>query len=1154
MSTVPSISKILSVAAGEVRTSRRQVRFWTIVFLLSLFSLAGYGLSCSFLAYAATTSPSYGTGIPQYLLGNIDPSFFLMFQMAALFLLFDTSHQQKRDRIAEVLDSKPISNFEYLAGRVLGIAALLWIVAVLNILAMQVFGWVATTTNIAVGDTLQLHSVLNLIFLDAPTTLLFWCSVVVLLASALRMRVVVAAVGVGLMFAWFTLVLESPYSLQAIVSPSSNDSLFVSELLPELASPSVLAIRAGTVLAALALLAIATVILPRRDGHGQMNSVISTTAGGLGAVLATLGSWSHVAHVNGADQWAEAHQNFEWNATTDLTSITGMVQMERSRLAIDLILNVECQESKSNELVFSFNPAMNIQTLEMNGNAVQFSFQNGLLVIENPSAPAEPRAHTLHIVAHGVPDQRFAYLNSAFDYLSVPKVPRQAIALFGSHASIYDSRYVALMPATHWYPVPGPIQQGYSSLQHGLDYFDVDLTVALENDDWQLVGPTASIQLSEPANAYRVTSEQPIHEIGLFASNFESASIDIEGTRFFVYLHKRHASNLRLVEEIEVTVRERAGTWLSKFSEHGLTIPNRSVSFVEVPRRLRMVGGGWRMDSKQTLPGLVLLNERGFPNARLDLVRKRQSDSETSLSLGLFEWLVHYSQQGIGPDDVLSDLAAKLLTDSTSATGQYAQPLETILQFLTTFVGRDDLDEFSNSFFNAYSTIHFADTTAISLFEGVTGIEDGVSNSQVPSSMPTLRRVRQRYSTRTSIWNDLEIVGFPNLPTGHGHKRDLEFSLFKCREIARALFSINGEDLVLNWLADVLHQKQGGNFTYVDLIRIAEQHEVVIDPFLTHWLSSASLPGFAASPYTTFRIQDDERGNPQFQTSVAVRNTSNVAGSVRLQYPTEETWNWIHPYVESSKAVRIEGNSTKQINLLTAYEIRSVYLNPGLSLNRDVLGLIRDPSSPNELTNREPASYETIGSWSPPFEEGIIVDDLDPGFVVQQKAPRTTRPSRVGPRAWFRMPRLDVEMDHGLPVRGRWMFEWHPPRGMWTRVSEPRAYGEYRRTAALFWSRGHNPQAAFVTEIPESTRWRLDYHAPQSLSDSWYRGLKYELVVTSDTESWNVELDAHNWNIGWNVVDEFDLNEGAARVDLVGVSQHSLLIADAVRWTKITGQ
>ncbi|MYC25128.1 MAG: hypothetical protein F4X56_04320 [Gammaproteobacteria bacterium] len=87
-----SAINIFNVAKAEVRTARRRARFWTIVFFLSLFSIVGYLISCSFLGYAALTSPSFGTGVPKYLFGNIDPTFFLFFQFAVLFLAFDAGH------------------------------------------------------------------------------------------------------------------------------------------------------------------------------------------------------------------------------------------------------------------------------------------------------------------------------------------------------------------------------------------------------------------------------------------------------------------------------------------------------------------------------------------------------------------------------------------------------------------------------------------------------------------------------------------------------------------------------------------------------------------------------------------------------------------------------------------------------------------------------------------------------------------------------------------------------------------------------------------------------------------------------------------------------------------------------------------------------
>ena len=104
------------------------------------------------------------------------------FQFAVLFLAFDTGHVHNRDRIIEVLDSKSITNFEYLAGRVFGIAGLLWLVAATNICVMQLLGLISITTNIGIADTIEWYSLINLLVIDGPATLLAWCSIVVFLS------------------------------------------------------------------------------------------------------------------------------------------------------------------------------------------------------------------------------------------------------------------------------------------------------------------------------------------------------------------------------------------------------------------------------------------------------------------------------------------------------------------------------------------------------------------------------------------------------------------------------------------------------------------------------------------------------------------------------------------------------------------------------------------------------------------------------------------------------------------------------------------------------------------------------------------------------------------------------------------------------------
>lgn len=1148
-----STTNIFNVAVSEVRTARRQFRFWTILFFLSLFSIVGYLIACAFLGYSAVTSPSMGTGVPKYLFGNIDPTFFLMFQMAALFLVFDIGHQHRQNRIIEVLESKPVTNFEHLAGRVLGIAGVLWLVAALNILVMQLIGWISTITNIGIADTIEWYSVFNLLALDGPVTLLIWCCFVVFLSSVLQIRLLVAMVGLASMFGWFFLVLNSPYSLLAIVSPSSNDTLFVSDLLPQLPSWPVMAIRITTILGALCLVVFSALLWRRQDSGGQLAKFLALgMCVSVGSLLAVWGSSSVLFQNNASKEWKEIHENTENAVHIDITSISGNVTIDPNRnLNIDLSMKFKTDTESADTFTFTFNPSMGIHGIQLNGSSPNFTFENGLLTVAVPNPLDMDGTNTMNITASGIPNERFAYFDNAYDYLNSPGVSKHAIGLLGTRGSVFNHRYVALMPGVYWYPVPGPVKGDYVSSQIGLDYFDLDLKVELTTDDWQLVGTEAIALASEGKNQYRVNPVNSLHEIGLFASEFESASIVVDGITFKMYLHKIHARNLSLLDEFSEAMKTVARHRFQRFSDHGLTLPYQTVSFVEVPRQLRTIGGSWRMDSLQTLPGVVLLKEHGYPTARLDLALGRLSTREQdkdAIEQAPLLLLSDYFRYGIATDNPWSGLPTRMWTHKTSAKGEYANILDQIILFLLS-----SLSQREHEFFSVYSTIHFADMTALSFFEGVVGFEYGLENDRVPSTIGTTRRLRSTHLERTSVWNDLETSNLADLPTSLGHQRDFELIMLKCKQIAIALLSINGEDKVFAWLESILASNTGQNYSYQELISRATEHGVIVDPFLTDWLSSSSLPGYAASNYTTFRISDGENDDPRYQTSVSIRNVTSVDGFVRLQFPTEESWDWSYPYLTESQGVRIDAGTTKQINLLTPYEIRSVYLDPGLSLHREPIRLTESLDSLEAPQAEELLQFEQASTWKPIKDLGIIVDDLDSGFSVEQQNISTNRPSRVGPVGWLRMPQLDVEWDNGLPfMRRGYMFEYRAPTGTWSRHAEHDAYGEFRKTIASTYVRNTRPKkATFAANVPESGLWNLDYHLPFVLDRDGQRGLKYNLIVSYGSSSSNVDLDVYNRNVGWVEVGEFDLDEGEIQVEIIGTSQRGILWADAIRWTKV---
>lgn len=1129
--------------AAELRTSRKLARFWTAVFAVSIVSLFGYLLSCLILGYTAPYSPSLGASTPLYLLGGIDPTFFLTFQLAALLLLFDASHRQERNRIDEVLDSKPVTNFEYLAGRVLGISLLLWIVVALNILAMECVGLVSTAVGFPYAEPIQVHSILNLLLLDAPATLLFWSSLVVFLSVALRIRILTVVVAVAAMFMWFFIVLNIPYSLLSVVSASSNDSLFVSDLVPGLPHWQTMVVRLSTLIGATALVAAGALAMRRKDGASpRMVAAMMSVAVALCAVTYTLSFLDNNRQISTSKEWQEAHGSLAWSGSIDVESIGGSVQVDPGRrLEIDLELTLSVDEAAATQLVFTLNPGMTISNVQIDGHSMNHTFDNGLLQITVPNRLELDSLHTLRVVAHGIPDPRFAYFDSAVDYLTNPDVPTRSVRLFGKDGSIFESNFVALMPGAFWYPVAGPVQGHYPGTQSQSDFFLVDLSVEVASKHLQLVATGAST-LSD--GVYRVVSSDPVPEIGLFAADYKKATIEVGDMLFSMYLHKRHTKNLELLEGMVETLESEAEAWLQPFADHGLTPRHTEIALIEVPNRLRTVGGGWRMDTLSALPGVVLMKEQGFPRTHFNLVLEFEGRNieDEELAAMRVELLSQYFAMGLGTDNLWSTVAEQIWSHATAASGQHAVALDQIVLSLLA-----SQTETPSGFFSSYSTFHVANTTAVSPYTLMYGSDP---EGWTPSEFE-VREEEISYGVRPSVWRHMEENGLSSLPSSHGVQRDLELVLLKTASIADGLLAANDWDRIAIWLSDFRERYSGQTYTYDDLIDSAKEHSISFHPFLTDWLQTTRLPGFVTSPVTVMRISDDEQGNPRYQNSITVRNVGSAPGFVQVQHGNPQTGDPRFFEERTTSGVYIDPNSAKTVTVTATSGMESLRILPYLSLNHLPFSVLSEFVSVQEQPNAEPAPFEQQSNWVPQVE-GIVVDDLDPGFTVFQPVPNVRPTTNVGPFDWFREHQLEIELQDGIPTLG-WGQYSSATDDLWNRRPDsPQAYGKFRRTTTSIWARDPKSihTARFEVDIPETALWQLEYHMPAI----WYRpqdAPDYQLVVHNSSDTWDVEFAGETQKIGWNVLGEFNLQAGNTKVDLVGSSRRSTVFADAIRWIKI---
>lgn len=188
--------------------------------------------------HATTSAPSLnaGTTLPRFTTGYFS-SYMLWFFMAALvFLAFDVRHRDEGERVAAVVDARPLSNVALVAGR-LAAAVLSVLVPVFAILLLvQDAGTVGRVMGWGVHP-LEPVATFTFFFLDAVPALTLWCALVLLLAAGLRNRLVVAIAGLVLigLHMWSFAVAPS-YLLPALSFLYIHDN-WASDLAPDCPMP-----------------------------------------------------------------------------------------------------------------------------------------------------------------------------------------------------------------------------------------------------------------------------------------------------------------------------------------------------------------------------------------------------------------------------------------------------------------------------------------------------------------------------------------------------------------------------------------------------------------------------------------------------------------------------------------------------------------------------------------------------------------------------------------------------------------------------------------------------------------------------------------------------------------------------------------------------
>lgn len=726
-----------------------------------------------------------------------------------------------------------------------------------------------------------------------------------------------------------------------------------------------------------------------------------------------------------------------------------------------------------------------------------------------------------------MPDGRFAYLDGEIDPLRVSASNR--IGSLGRESAIFEDAYVGLMPAVQWLPVAGANVHRDDPARRKRDYFEVELTVRAPQD-WLVVAVGRRQRIGP--GVFRFESKVPVSEVGLFASRFERQAIEVDGVEVELLMHAEHSDVSDLFADAGNVLRPRLEEVQRRLDDLGIGYPFDGLSVVEVPMRLRAYRGGWRMETQRGPPGVMVFSEY----ARVQIPWTRRAietywggdldDPELTLT-----WLWNL----VDDLDILEKYTSNLLATS-GARGEGAAALDAVCRELAfaLLIGE------TPQYLEIANSAHAMDGE-----DGLGSLLVGMLAVLVDDDMGPVFGHSLSFSDRPQVWEHALGTPLANLPAGGAANRAVEVLSLKGSRAADAIFDRFGRDKAGALLAGLSRGYAGGTYRAEDFASVARGVGVDVESILGDWLRSTSAPGFLASPVDVVRLRDDDAGNPRYQARVHVRNDEPVLGAVFLGVD-RQAW------MDRTEAFPVPGNSSVELGMVMPEPPSQLWLHTYFSRNRIPVRL----ELPADVDHTAEQTAALIGvrpsEWKPAPPEGIVIDDLDPGFSVETAIGKW----RGGVMARFRP---ELQFDRGLP-----QYTWalgSEIDGTWFRREAPSSWGKYRHTMAFAPGGKGDRRVVFAADLPQG-RWRLDFHVPpdplpqlpgeEYVVPSFIGQLgRYEIWLRTAAGETSIEFDGSAAAQGWNKLGMFDLAGGNVSVVVGNRTTGDLVVADAVRWLPV---
>jgi ABC-type transport system involved in multi-copper enzyme maturation permease subunit len=790
-------------------------------------------------------------------------------------------------------------------------------------------------------------------------------------------------------------------------------------------------------------------------------------------------------------------------------------------------------------LFFSLNPSLKVESVTMGNKQLEFH-QKSILLKVVPSKPMEADEKLdISIAYAGVPNMDIAYIDNPHE--DVFGIDQEMTVRVDRQFGFYNRNYVLLTKEVLWYPIPGIAYDPTRPAIFKHEFTNFDLTVTARPG---MVPVSQGLRSTSDSITYSFDIRDPLPQLSLNIGRFKEKDIEIGGIKMGISYIEGHDYFLQYLSEMGDTITPIITEFLDDYERQlGLFYPYQVFNLVEVPAQFASLPHSWTSSLANVQPQVIYFPEWGYRMNQADFAstekrikrdtdRNKEEITEKEKQARIFTNFLRSTFS--------SEQSMRFGAPRATASGNPYHIFPNYYYFVN-YISSDECPVL-NYAFESY-LMKGRDNPRQMFMAQMTGIGDN-EQANLKLREQSLKQIIANESDRQMVNKVLRAKGAYLLTWIEKHVNDENFN---------------------DYLLDYLYDNSFRQIRYEELIvSLTAQFNVEMGSFLTDWYNADRLPAFGMGQVEVFETIYET--NTVYVVRTRVSNYNDVDGLVKFTFQLGGGrggggggggfmgGGGFGAAAEPEERIfMIEGNTTKELQMVMADAPRSIMFNTMLSENipattmsfgATVVAVSQLKAEEYEIFTNDEVVLGEVGA--------LIVDNRDKGFSVHD-------PSLDNPLRQF------VESRKAQPVSEFVGEGFGQAPSTWGLSANAQYYGKIELSAMVVRSGSGNKTATWKTELDKTgyyeiyvylNQQRRGWSGPGGPGGQGGGGRRnndpvgsYFYQVHHDDGVEEVELEVKSFENGWNLLGSFYLSSETATVVLTDKGGADRVVADAVKWS-----